>query len=273
MCFRKSVSIQHQPYQHLFAIRTLVTGIAPFGLRVCLGLALEVGGRQVVEVNHIIQVEQRLLSFRQLSLNLLSLRIQLVQIAVKRILVEFRKICPQNISHGCPANPIRHGKFGKRENEPVQCHHFAQQTSMLRQPGTTQNLLQAQLLPYLMSHVHWPGLTVLLGFDPIGINGKDLPGNPFGFLQPLPTFTCPLDQGFCFCPLALQCKLSLQGRLHPTGQCKPLFTRSGLQAAKRTNRSLARSFGGRYRLDQKVVCVNLAFVTPLGFPDIHLPLT
>jgi len=57
-----------------------------------------------------------------------------------------------------------------------------------------------------MPHVYWPGLTVLLGFDPLCINGNDLtlPANPFGSLRPLPTFVSPLEQGFCFCPLALQ---------------------------------------------------------------------
>ena len=145
---------------------------------------------------------------------------------------------------------------------------------MLRQPSTTQDLLQAQLLPYLMPHVHWPGLTVLLGFDPVCINGNDptLPGNPSGSLRPLPTFACPLDQAFCFRLLALQRELSLQGRLHLMSQSKPLFTGSRLQPSQRTERPLAWSFRGQYRFDQKVVRVDFAFVNPLCFPDIHLPL-
>src|SRR4030042_3677850 len=117
---------------------------------------------------------------------------------------------------------------------------------MLRQPGTTQDLLQPQLSPYLMPHVHWPGLTVLLGFNPVCINSNDpaLTRSPFGSPWSLPTFTDSLAQGFCFQPLALQRELPLQGCIHLAGQSKPLFTRSGLQAAKRTNRPLGRSFAG-----------------------------
>src|SRR4030043_1071136 len=126
-----------------------------------------------------------------------------------------------------------------------------------------------------MPHVHRPGLTVFLGFDPLCINGNDptLPEYPFGSLRPLTTFACPLNQGFCFCPLTLQRELPLQGRRHLMSQTKPLFTGSRLQPSQRTECPLTRSFWGQYRLDQKVVCVDFVFVNPFGFSDIHLTLS
>ena len=116
MRFGKTISVQYQPDHHLLAIGPLVARVAPFGLWVSLGLPFEIGRCQIVQIERVIEVEQRLFSFGKLPLDLFSIRVKRVQVAVKRILVELRKVLSQDVCNGGAPNPIRHGMFGERKN-------------------------------------------------------------------------------------------------------------------------------------------------------------
>src|SRR6516162_644819 len=80
----KSIPIQHQAYHHLFAVRTLIAGVSALGLGIGFGLALKIGGSQVVQKNAVLDIEEGLFSFRQFALDGFSVGMQAVQIAVER---------------------------------------------------------------------------------------------------------------------------------------------------------------------------------------------
>src|SRR5205814_1044493 len=75
MRFRKTVAVQHQAYEHLLAIGPLIPRVAALGLRVARGLALEVSRGQIVQVQSVVEMEQRLLAFGQLRFDALAVRI------------------------------------------------------------------------------------------------------------------------------------------------------------------------------------------------------
>jgi len=62
-----------------------------------MGLALKVGGSQVVQKNAVIEIEEGLFPFRQFALDGFSVGMQAVQIAVERLILEGGKILLQDV--------------------------------------------------------------------------------------------------------------------------------------------------------------------------------
>src|SRR5215211_5398675 len=112
MSFGEAVTVEHQPHQHLLTIGALVAGVAPLRLPVAHDLPLKVGRGQIVEVNRLVKMEQLLLACGQFPFDLLPMWMQLVEIAIERILREGGKLRPQNVPHRCSggANPAWHAR-------------------------------------------------------------------------------------------------------------------------------------------------------------------
>ena len=94
---RKAVAIDHQAHHHLFAVRTLVARVAPFGFRGPQGLAFEVRAGQVVQKDGLIQVEEVPLPLDQRPLNGHPVRMQSVEIPIQRILHQTAEVHAQNV--------------------------------------------------------------------------------------------------------------------------------------------------------------------------------
>jgi hypothetical protein len=92
--FGKTVPIQHQAHQHLLGRGTLIARVAALGLRIARRLALEVGRRQIVKVQSLVEMEPRLLAFGQLGFNALPVRMPPIPIAVQRFVAEGGKVRP-----------------------------------------------------------------------------------------------------------------------------------------------------------------------------------
>src|SRR5947199_6943529 len=119
------------PTTTCLAIGTLVARVSAFGLRVRFGLALEIRGGQVVEVDRVVQIEQRFLPFSQFALNVFAVRMQSVQVSIQCVIVQFGEALLQYISQSAPPDPVRHGMFGKRINQTIQGHRFGQPAGAL----------------------------------------------------------------------------------------------------------------------------------------------
>src|SRR5437588_147996 len=63
--FGEAITIQDQSHHHLFGIRTLVPRVSALGLWVGRGLPFEVRRRQVIQIDGVVQIEQRLFLRRQ----------------------------------------------------------------------------------------------------------------------------------------------------------------------------------------------------------------
>ena len=127
MRFRKTVAVQHQTYQHLLAIGPLIPRVATLGLRITLSLAFEVSRGQIIQVQSVVEMKQRLLAFGQLRFDALAVRVQPVQVAVQSIVVQRGKIHAQDVGQRRTPHPIRHGMLGQRKDQTVQGHRFTQQ--------------------------------------------------------------------------------------------------------------------------------------------------
>ena len=80
--FGKPVTIQHQSDDDLFAVGPLVAGISSLGLWVRFRLSFEIGRGQVIQIDSVVQIEQRLFLLRQCALDMFAVRMQPVQIPV-----------------------------------------------------------------------------------------------------------------------------------------------------------------------------------------------
>ena len=60
--FGKAVAVQDQAHDDLLAVRPVIARVAAFGLRIERALPFEVRRRQVVEIDRVVQVEQRALA-------------------------------------------------------------------------------------------------------------------------------------------------------------------------------------------------------------------
>ena len=268
--FRKAVPIQDQADDDLFAIGTLVARVAPLGLGVRARVAFKIRGREVVQIHRVIEIEQRLFSLGQLALNLLTIRMQPVQIPIQRILVQGGEVCREHVRQRRPANPRRHGMLGARTNQPVQGHRFAQRTGARGQARAAQNRIHAQLLPDLMPRVHRAGLPRLLHVDAIRIDrdGRSRSGDA-GARQALSHLRREIfdrHRGFWEGPLSLQRGLELVCQREPrVGRCR-------LEAPQRTDGALAGAVGRVDGFDEQMIGVGFLLVAARRFADIHSPL-
>lgn len=79
--FRKAVAVQDQADDDLLTVGSVIARVPAPGLRVVRALALEVGGRQVVEVDRVVEVEQRVLARGQRLFDRRAVRMQPIEVA------------------------------------------------------------------------------------------------------------------------------------------------------------------------------------------------
>lgn len=79
--FRKAVAVQDQADDDLLTVGPVIARVPAPGLRVVRALALEVGGRQVVEVDRVVEVEQRVLARGQRLFDRRAVRMQPIELA------------------------------------------------------------------------------------------------------------------------------------------------------------------------------------------------
>src|SRR6266550_8586907 len=80
------------------AIGPLIPRVAALGLRrVARGLALEVSRGQIVQIQSVVEMKQRLLALGQRRFDVLAVRVQSVQVAIQSIVVQRGKIHAQKV--------------------------------------------------------------------------------------------------------------------------------------------------------------------------------
>ena len=123
------------PIDDLLAVRPVIARVAALGLRIVRALAFEVRRRQVVEVDRVVQVEQRALARGQRLLDRRPLRMQPVEIAIQRLVAERGEVRAQDVGQGRAPDPVRHGVLGGRTHQPVQRHHLGEHARPRREPA------------------------------------------------------------------------------------------------------------------------------------------
>ena len=122
----KPVAIQDQAHDDLLAVRPVIARVPAFGLGIVRALAFEVRRRQVVEVDRVVQVEERALARGQGLLDGRPLRMQPIEVAIERLVAERAEVRGQNIGQGRAPDPVRHGVLRRGAHQPVQRHHFGE---------------------------------------------------------------------------------------------------------------------------------------------------
>ncbi len=270
--FGKAVPVQHQPHQHLLGIRPLVARVAALRRGIAQGFALEIGRGQVVEIQGVVQVEQGLLPFRQFPLDHLAVGMEPVQVAVQRFVVAGGKVRSPNIAQRRTFDPVRHGMFGKREEQAVQRHDFGELAGAVGKSRPRQNLVEPQLPPHLVADMHRARLPGLFHCDLVGIDRQAEVDRRRGLRGRGTDAACPAD--LLSKSLAGRIRsgkrgLALQAGFEAVGQIQPLLRGCGGQAAKRADDALAGALGGGHRFHQEIVGVRFTLVPFGGLPDIH----
>ncbi len=89
--FGKAVPVDDEAHEHLLAVGTLVARVAELRLGVCCYLPFEVGRGQIVQVDGVIEGEERLLPFGKFPLYGFPLGIEPVQVAIESVLERAQK--------------------------------------------------------------------------------------------------------------------------------------------------------------------------------------
>jgi hypothetical protein len=158
----KPLAIDHEPNHHLLAVRALVVRIPALGLGIERALALEVGRRQIVEIERVVEIEQAVLAGGQRALDRLPLGMQPIEIAIQRLIAERAEVFPQNVRQGRPPNPVRHGVLRGWTDQPVQRHHLGQHSRPRAQTRLRQNPVEREAAPHPVAHMNGSGFARLL---------------------------------------------------------------------------------------------------------------
>ncbi len=260
----KALAVQDQPDHHLFAIRAVIARIAALGLGVARTAPFEVRRRQIVEVNGVVQVEQRALAGRQRLLDPRPLRMQPVEVAVQRFVAERGEVRAQDVGQRRAPDPVGHGVFGGGLHQAIQRHHFGQPLRSPTQPGVGKDRVQVQQAPHLMPHVHGPDFPFVFERHALRVDReagvrrrrRAARGTYAGSERVDPRIR---HEG----PLARQ-----RG-MQPPRRAEPLVLRPRRQGAKRADDALTGALRGRDRFDEEIVLVGLVADAPGGAAEIH----
>ena len=85
---RKAVEGHDESDAHLLAVGAMIAGIAAPSLRICLGLALKIRARHVVEQHLVLDREQLSAALRQMRFELGLVGEQMIEPAIEPILVD-----------------------------------------------------------------------------------------------------------------------------------------------------------------------------------------
>ena len=103
---RKAVEGHHKGDAHLLAIGTMIAGIAALCLRVGFRLALEIGAGDVVEQHFVLNREQLAATLRQMRFQRALVRQQMIEAAIKPILVDLFLAQLEQIAQRRAAVPV-----------------------------------------------------------------------------------------------------------------------------------------------------------------------
>ena len=123
----KPVAVQHQPDRPPACSPGGDPANSPrLACGLCRTLPFEVRRRQVVEVDRVVQVEQRALAGGQRLLDRGALRMQPVEIAIQRLVAERGEVRAAGCRPAPCAGSSRAWRAPRRAHQPVQRHHLGQ---------------------------------------------------------------------------------------------------------------------------------------------------
>ena len=261
---RKAVPVQDQPDHHLLAIRPMIARIAALGLRVTRALPFEVRRGQVVEVDGVVQGEERALPGGQRLLDPCPLGVQAIEVAIQRIVGERGEVRAEDVGQRRAPDPVGHGVLRGGPHQAVQRHHFRQALRPPTQPGRREDRIQVQQAPHLMAHVHGPRFPFVLGRHPVGVDREAGPrAAGAGAWSPGARGEC-LDRG-----VAHERRLSRERGMQPLRRAEPRLFRARRQRAERADDALPRALRGRDGFDEEIVVVGRAADAPGRATEIH----
>ena len=161
----ESLAGEHQPHADLMRVGALVARVAPPGLGIGRGLALEGGGGEVVEQHRIPDPEQGTLPLVQAALQAFPVPQQGVGDPVERVCGQPLEIRSQQLIQGRVAHPGRGGVLRGGPDQPAQHQHLRQAPVAGREAAGPQHLIEPQHPPELMPYRHRPQLAGLRGLD------------------------------------------------------------------------------------------------------------
>ena len=268
MGFRKAVAIQDQADDHLLAVRAVVAGVPACGLRIEPALPFEVRRGQVVEVEGVVQGEERALVRGQGPLDRHALGMQPVQIAIQRLVAERAEVGAEEVGQGRAPDPGGHGVLRGRVHQAVQCHELREPLRPGREAGLRQDPVQLEGAPHVMAHVDRARFPVVFGLDLIGVHGDHVGADGRGGARAAARRARPRgdrrDGG-----IGQEGRLAAQRGRELLRKAAPLGFGGGGERAERTDRAVARALGGGDRLDEKMIDVGLAAHPPARALDEH----
>ncbi len=103
---RKAVEGHHQRDADLLAVRAVIAGVAALRQRIGFGLALKVGARDVVQQHFVLDGKQLAAALRQMHFQRRLVRKQMIERAIKSILVDLLVAKLQQIAKRRATIPI-----------------------------------------------------------------------------------------------------------------------------------------------------------------------
>jgi hypothetical protein len=264
----KPLAIQHQAHDDLLTVRPVIARVSVLGLGIVQALAFEVRRGQIVEVDGVVQVEQRALPRGQGLLDPGALGVQPIQVAIQRLVAEGGEVGLQDIGQGRAPDPVGHRVLRCRAHQAVQRHQLGEQTGPRREAGRGQDRIQCERPPQLMAGVDGTGFADVLEPDLVGVNGHHVvPSGECG-ARATARRARPgrerLDGG-----IGHERRLAAQRGGEFVGEAPPLIDGGRCERAERTDRAVARALGGGDGLDEEMIDVRRAAHAPGGALDKH----
>ena len=264
---RKPVAVQDQPHNHLLAVGPVIARVAALGLRILRALAFKVGGRQVVEVDRVVQVEQRALARGQGLLDRRALRMQPIEIAIERLVTERAEVRPENVAERGAPDPVRHGVLRGRAHQAIERHDLTEPPRPRTQPGLGQDRVERERLPQLMANMDRARFADILDADRVGVNREPVASRRLGAGPTPRRARAGHERGDG--GIGHERRLAAQGGGEFVRQAPPLLGGGGRERAERTDRAVARSLRGGDGLDEEMIDVGLGPDTPARALDEH----
>ena len=255
------LTVQDQAHHDLLAVGPVIARVAPPGLRIVRALALEVRRRQVVEIDRVVQVEQRALAGRQGLLDCRPLRVQPIEVAIQRLVAERADVDAEEVGQSRAPDPLRHGVLGRRTHQAVERHQLGEHPRPGREPRRGQDRVQRERPPRLMADVDGPRFADVFDPDLVGVDCHQVLCCGRQGARATPSGTRSggerVDGGIGH----ERCLAAQRGREF-LREALPLPDRRGRQRTERTDRAVARAVRGGDRLDEKMIDVRLGADSP-----------
>jgi len=223
---------------------------------------------QVVEIERVIQVEQRALARRQRLLDRRPLRVQPIEVAIQRLVAERADINPEEVGQGRAPDPLRHGVLGGRTHQAVERHQLSEHACPRREPRRGQDRVQGERPPRLMADIDGTGFAHVFDPDLVGVNRHQIlrrgRHRQWATLRRARAGRDRVDGG-----IGHERRLAAQRGRQFVREALPLCERRRRERAERTDRAVARAGRGGDRLDEQMIDVRLGADSPGRALDKH----